>query len=225
MLKLRTKFSNYTILATALQLSIHFTSCQYGDPCGEERTPVNTYYVISEANRTSIPFRADGKDTLTYISDAGDTAVLYGIGTKQIFERNVVRRESDPDCPEYDYDYCENIEYSFEGSNTKLLNSITFKMYFWRINEGSTYKELGSFTFNKVIKTTKQSLALGDIPDDLLAGLRDINLYTAIVDIQGTKYNGMSIFNSQNSDTLLIYNKNFGILQIQLNNQLWKLNL
>lgn len=202
---------------------ILFSSCSDNNPCNDDSPSKETPYYLDAVNKTNIPYRQDGKDTLVYISDAGDTATLYGIGAKTYFGREWVRREPNPDCGAGDYNLLETLEYTFEGSKTKPLNSISFKAYLWRINAGSTYKQLAAFTFNGNIKTTQQNLPLGGIPDDLLFGINDTNQYTTKISLNGIAFSGISIYNNQNTDTLLIYNKAYGILRVKLNGQLWNI--
>lgn len=61
-------FSNTTKLITILLLFILAQSCTKDANCGDQSDIVNSYY-ISADDKSKIPFK--GKDTLTYIGDAG----------------------------------------------------------------------------------------------------------------------------------------------------------
>jgi hypothetical protein len=211
-------------------LSFYLQSCNWGNPCGDDYQSVNTNYFISDANKASIPFRPDGKDTLTYISDAGDTAVLYGVGVAQYTNRVSINRTSNPDCPEYDYGYCENIEYLFEGNKNKELNSLSFKAYLWLEDEvTNSYEQLGGFILNGNIKSGLPGYNKGT-PDYIISVLNNEARYYVKVVLSGQENMGILIAKREahrdiNSDTLLIYNKTLGVLQIKLNNNLWKLDI
>lgn len=213
----------YQLITCLILLSlIFFSSCSDNDPCNNSPSKETIIY-LGSANKAAIPYRPDGKDTLVYISDVGDTAILFGIGAKTYFEREWVRRDADPDCGQGDYNLLETLEYTFEGSKNKPLYSISFKAYLWRRYADSEYGDLGGFVINESIRSG--TINKDYDPDVGLASLNNINYYTSKVNIKGIDFTGNEVNKKLAEDTLIIYNKNYGILQINLNNQLWKLDI
>lgn len=215
-------------------IALVIASCGYDCP---ERKAVNTNYFISDANRVSIPYRFDGKDTLTYISDGGDTAVLYGVGIKQYFERRSSNDETYEDCPSGDLDLCENLEYLFEGDKGKGLHSLLFRVYLWApyYTNTSSYDQLGGFKVNvtewsgKFWNNNDTFNYFDKDPDYSINGMNSQAFYTNKVTINAQEYWGFAIAKyigyPKNTDTLLIYNKNHGALEIRTKDNLWKLDL
>ena len=228
MQKITSHFKPLIITMYCFLLSFYLQGC-YGNPCGDDYQSVNTNYLISDANKAAIPYRPDGKDTLIYISDAGDTAILYGVGIKQYTNRVSRRRNSDPDCPEIDYDYCENLEYTYQGAKGKDLHSLSFRAYLWLANTSpDLYEQMGEFTINYYEKSG--SFGEDNIPGNSLGYLNgSLYFYYSKVSLKGKDYWGApvakkEIYKKVNIDTLVIYNKDYGVIQLFINNQKWKLS-
>jgi hypothetical protein len=77
-------------------------------------------YNVSKENRSKVPYKT-GYETLTYISDSGDTAVLHGQGIKNYYVTSSDYTTNNPDCGGMDEWHVERIDYSFEGDNLEFL--------------------------------------------------------------------------------------------------------
>jgi hypothetical protein len=76
-------------------------------------------YNVSKENKSKVPYKT-GYETLTYISDSGDTAVLQGQGIKNYYVTSSDYSTDDPDCGGMDEWHVESIDYSFVGDNSNF---------------------------------------------------------------------------------------------------------
>jgi hypothetical protein len=88
-------FSFTAKLVSILLLFILAQSCTKDASCGDQSDIVNSYY-ISADDKSKIPFK--GNDTLTYISDAGDTAILIGSGKREFIDKVQTVIAGNADC-------------------------------------------------------------------------------------------------------------------------------
>jgi hypothetical protein len=173
------------------------------DTC-EEHEPVSTYYSISAADKSKIPFT--GTDTLVYFSSDGDTAILYGQGKKAYNEKVAVDRDHDPGCGKYDYNYFENIEFTYQGSHPDL------NYFFIDFNAG-IYAPI----------QTNADLKIGAVTYSVYLGrMNNSSNYQDSVTINSTIYLGRKLFSEENEESLhCLYNYQYGFLQITTLNKVW----
>lgn len=171
-----------------------------GDGC-EEHEPVNSYYNISDAEKSRIPFT--GTDTLVYISSNGDTAILYGQGKKAFTDKVAVKWDPDPGCGTYDYNNIENVEFTFIG-NHHDLNRI-----FIDLNAGIYSPD-----------EAKADIVIGSILyRTYLQALNHPSNYIDSITIGGITYFGIKIYGEMNMPYL--YNREYGLLQITTSGKTW----
>lgn len=86
-------------------------SCDDKDssPCRNSET--NIYYNIADSNKAKIPYL--GTDTLVFISDQGDTAILIGQGKKTYYVTNTRDNSGNADCQWLENKNFENVDLSF----------------------------------------------------------------------------------------------------------------
>ncbi len=114
-----------TKLLSIIGLIMLFENCTKDANCGDQSDIVNTYY-ISADDKSKIPFK--GNDTLTYISDAGDTAILFGSGKREFIDQIRKDISGNADCPRSTVDNNETISIEYTGDNIEL-NRIKYKIY------------------------------------------------------------------------------------------------
>jgi hypothetical protein len=177
-----------------------------GDGC-EEHAPVNTYYNISNADKSKIPF--SGTDTLVYFSTDGDTAVLYGQGKKAFTEKVAEKWDPDPGCSTYDYNYFENIECVYKGTHPDLN-------YIFIDFNASVYAP----------KKTNADIIIGSRTYYAYLGvIDDVSLYNDNVVINSKSYVGKNIYEGHGQYTLpYLYNYQYGLLRITTS-KLWFKNI
>jgi hypothetical protein len=168
-----------------------------GDGC-EEHEPVNTYYNISAADKSKIPFT--GTDTLVYISTDGDTAVLYGQGKSAFTEKVAQKWDPDPGCSTYDYNFFENIEFVYKGNHPDL-NFIHVDI------NASVYAP----------KKTNADIIIGTLLyQTYLASLNYTPDYVDSVVINSKSYKGLMIYEGYGETHFFpyIYHYQYGLLKI-----------
>lgn len=119
-----------------LIFSVILNSCQQKkSDCPQK----NGYHLLSNNNRAT-PY--NGYDTLVFISNTGDTAILYGQGKKS-YEK-LISTVGNP-CDNITY-HDENLELIFTGNNS-VLSKIGLHGYYETETKG-LYGELTDFTVN-----------------------------------------------------------------------------
>ncbi len=199
-------FANYVGSIKVLFVLMAFgllLSCSKDTGCGNANDIVNNYN-ISADDKSKIPFK--GNDTLVYISDVGDTAVL--VGTGKIVFIDQVRKDisGNADCPKYSVDNNETISIEYTGDNNEL-NKLKYKIY------GNMEKTEIEFTFNNFYGIT--------YPYNFNTPV----FYTDSVSIGNQFYIGRPLgLNSPNYKAL--YNYNYGFLKIQISgSKTWLLKI
>ncbi len=182
-----------------------FTCCNKYDPnCGQYK---DEYYKLSNNNKTKISFK--GFDTLVFISNVGDTAILYGQAMKTT-NVGFPQQTTNADCPGIT-EYYEKIEIGFWGNQSELYN-INFK-YYVKESSGKDYLD---FNINNQYNFTNRDLSFLNNPS---AYNKDSVMYKNNL-VYG--YNPSS--DPVNSSNIL-YNYNYGILRIKINGgKTWILN-
>lgn len=174
-------------------------SCQPNESCPERETKYSQYY-ISEDDKSKTPFT--GTDTLVYISNEGDTAILYGQGKKAFIEEVAQKTSADPGCPHYDYNYFENIEFFYKGSNPEL------NLIFIDFN-ASVYSPIQT-NADFFVNSRKYSGYLGFINNNA-------NYSDSLKLLDNTIYYGI--------DAGIFYNCKYGLLRVTTDHDTWLLNV
>jgi len=200
-------FSITTKLISILLLNILAQSCSKESPCNNY-TSQTFSYKLSENNKNQIPFK--GSDTLRYISNIGDTAILIGQGKNNYILNSKIRVSTNPDCPEYDNYSNEFVDIKYKGTNPNL-----FEIFVRYDNQNNWGDEYTNVYLNKLNANYK---AYSDYYNDTVR-------YNQIVNISNKKIFGIIIPGDNNKDPFFIYNKYYGILQITLDsNTVYTLN-
>ena len=189
-----------TKLLCIIGLIILFQNCTKDPSCGDQSKIENSYN-ISADDKSKIPFK--GNDTLTYISDAGDTAILIGNG-KRAYMDVISKNIGDLECSRYQVDNNETIIFEYLGNNLEL-NRIKYKI------TGNKERTLIEFNIN--------ILYANDYP----YYFNSEKFYTDSILINGYYYSGLpkvdDVFYS-------LYNFNYGFLKIQFNGgKIWLLKI
>ena len=179
------------------------------DPCAGHPSLTYRYY-LSDSNKAKIPYSNAGFDTLIYISNTNDTAILYGQGKLQYWV-SYSQPNSGPDCGNHDYWYYENIEYNFKSTNVDL-NKINFHVYFHDPIPGGFTTPQPPGRSDLMILTCNGSTEIGGTN---FTDANSISYYTKNILINGQLYNGIETENN------CVYNYKYGILQFQLNGKTW----
>jgi hypothetical protein len=190
-----------TKLLIIIGLIMLFENCSKEPSCGDQSDIVNSYY-ISADDKSKIPFK--GNDTLTYISDAGDTAILIGSGKREFIDKVRTVISGNADCYKYNVDNNETIIFEYLGNNIEL-NKIKYKI------TGNKERTLIEFNIN--------ILYANDYP----YYFNSEKFYTDSILINGYYYSGLpkvdDVFYS-------LYNFKYGFLKIQFNGgKIWLLKI
>lgn len=169
--------------------------------CGEANVEYDckkdVYYNLTEDESNKIPYKE--RDTLIFLSDIGDTAIVYGILTKGY---NYRKEGGGGNCPVWGI-YAERRIFEFR-SKVFELDSISTGWGINMYNKERTYfiNNLG-YPINKV---------------------NDISLYTDTVTYKGYKIQSIILDKSDSKIKSVLYNYNYGILRIvTTNNRTWTL--
>jgi hypothetical protein len=171
---------------------------------------------ISEATKAKLPYRSDGKDTLTYFRKNGDTAVLYGVGVEVKRLVNGFDWSPNPNCIEMHRFHYEVRIYRFAGINDNF-RSLTFYLYY-RIDVDNNLHEIGNFT----AYDDDQNYSFMNGPGDGYTEtdyFNDEKNYDHPVTIKNKVYNGCSI--ASLSDFSVIYNYKYGALSVMCDGREW----
>lgn len=200
-------FSITTKLISILLLFIFTQSCSKESPCNNY-TSQTFSYKLSENNKNQIPFK--GSDTLRYISNIGDTAILIGQGKNNYILNSKIRVSNNPACPEYDNYSNEFVDIKYKGTNSNL-----FEIFVSYYNENPFGDELTTVYLNR----------LNTNYEGYYGFYNDMNRYIHIVNIGSNTVSGVLIADDISKDPFFIYNKYYGILQITLDsNTVYTLN-
>ena len=182
----------FAFLFAVILLSV--TSCT--------KCPVsNTYnFYLSDTIKTQISYT--GNDTLVYVSNYKDTAILYGQGITQSFDREFFPHKS-ADCDTYDNYYLEELKYTYRGKNSNF-NYFGFVLY------GRTFSEYGK---DEWIRTYLISDYFAPKIRMYLSRFNNEEIYNYLVKIKNKDYFGVA-------HEKTIYNKKYGFLQININDTL-----
>lgn len=188
-----------------LLLSLFLSSCvkEY-DPC-DGYEPKEYHYFLTSNEKSKIPFKS-GYDSMIFISNTGDTAILSGTGVNPYIGIASEYVTSDPACGLQHYWYLEIIKYSF-GSANPLLKTLVYQAYVNKANEEHCLIQINQISFD---------IYLGYINYD--------PRYLDSVVVNGTAYKGVTIIESKNGVTgknSFLYNYHYGFLKISLEDKTW----
>jgi hypothetical protein len=195
-------FSITNKLISILLLFLLAQSCTKDANCGDQSDIVNSYY-ISADDKSKIPFK--GNDTLTYISDAGDTALLFGSGKREFIDQIRKNISGNADCPRSTVDNNETISIEYNGNNNEL-NNVKYKIV------ASQDKTRLIYTINNYMGSLTPYY------------FNEVSFYTSDVMINNKNYKGrqINLLDSVN----LIYNKDFSFLKIEfIGGKIWLLKI
>ena len=173
-------------------------SCKRESPCSSY-TSKNFKFLLADSTKAQIPY--NGNETLMFISNQGDTAILIGQGKINQVVTGGVNVSNDPACPKYDdysYEYV-NIEY--KGNNENLFH------VFYRVNSDKGNEENTNVVINDKFEYEAYS-----------GYYNDTSRYNIPILIKNNKVNGLKLYGIDNKP--IYYNKAYGILKIQLDSNL-----
>jgi hypothetical protein len=187
------------LLSALVSCGVCLSGCSPSEKCQEEEPSQHTEYRLSSDDKSRIPFT--GTDTLIFVSNLGDTAVLYAEGKEQYMETVSSNRNTDPGCPFFDYAYYEHIGFSWKGLHPR----------FRKLRH--SYFAKGESFYNQ---------AYLDNEEVGFSGLEYANresAYTENILINGTNYKAVSLIPRANDTAgAILYNYHFGILKIRQQN-------
>lgn len=175
-----------------------FYSCSK-NPCGNYQTKEYNG-LLSDSSKAQYPFK--GTDTLTYISNKGDTALLIGLWKINSIGVRNINKSGNPDCEQIDVYNNEFIQVRYSGSNSKLYSFIN------DVIAGTENEEYTKFRINFEDEFGTTS----DFFNNTLSYNKPINIGSQTI-------NGRNIDRNDGSASF-VYNKSFGILQIKITDSL-----
>ncbi len=190
---MKTKLFYITIIFSLLFI---FQACKRNESPCSNYTSKSYKFLLADSTKAQIPYT--GNETLMFISNQGDTAILTGQGKNDYILNSTVYVGNDPACPKYDgYSY-EFVDIEYKGNNENLFH------IFYRLNIDKWKDEFTNVNIN------------------------DISVYTAYTGLYNdtTQYN-ISIknikgynFDRNDGKPGFVYNKSIGILQIKIDSNL-----
>jgi hypothetical protein len=193
-------------------IPVFFVGCKKHNTCPEDS---HYPYYITESDLTKIPYQKDGLDTLIYTSN-GDTAILYGTGSKRDFAYHIY--ETSMACPSVDYNDYEILYYTFKGNHPNL--SIITCHY-----QRSFFAPSGQGYFSR--NFSKYSIRRGNNYRYDTNTLNDTTLYADSVLIGNFLYKGISAKGRKgpaediDNSLIVLYNYQYGMLRIIDNGKTW----
>jgi len=108
---------------------------------------------------------------------------------------------SNIDCPQSDNYNLETLDYEFKGNNPNL-DFLFYRIYFRHLSEQNEWSI--TYLLNEDNRTIARTISYNYTPE-----------YTSPVTIKGNTYYGVYLYGNTNKP--IIYNKNYGFLQININ--------
>ncbi len=190
-----------TKLLCIIGLIMLFENCSKEPSCSDQSDIVNSNY-ISADDKSKIPFK--GNDTLTYISDAGDTAILIGSGKREFIDKVRTVIGGNADCYKYNVDNNETIIFEYLGNNLEL-NKIKYRIY------GNNERTIVDYYLNNYNGNRYPN------------NFNNLYYYTDSIFIKNSFIIGVPI---KLSNLQTLYNFNYGFLKIQFNGgKIWLLKI
>ncbi len=175
--------------------------------CKRNESPCSNYtsksykFLLADSTKAQIPYT--GNETLMFISNQGDTAILIGQGKNDYILNSTVNVGNDPACPKYDGYSFEYLDCEYISSNSNLFHII------YRLNIDK---------YNDIRINTN----LNDITEynPRLGIYNDTSRYTYSIPCGNKILLGRKIFGEKETDPFFIYNKSYGIIRIQIDSTL-----
>jgi len=193
----------FTISLAIIIIGITSCSKQNESPCNDYVSKIFEKN-LSDSTKLNIPFT--GTDTLIYISNYNDTAILYGKGLEHYVATASALVNNDPACPQRDYYDIETLDYEFNGDNPNL-NFLFLRVNYPQILETDEF--ITTYILNEYNRTRA---TFGRYSKPIY--------YTSPVTIKGKTYYGIYFYNDFDRLPALVYNKNYGFLQFIMNDTL-----
>ncbi len=126
-------------------------SCSKEKDCSKVPTKLITANVfLLDSERTYLPY--NGTETLVFISNKGDTAVLKGTGTVQKYNKErIVAFNEYPSCPQTEVHLHETLAAEFKGTNPNFSH---FKIEQFM---SSSYYSIFRFYYNNKMESVSQT--------------------------------------------------------------------
>jgi len=185
--------------------------CKPDDPCDPNQIPLNETYYLTIDDKQKIPFFKAEFDSLVYVSDKGDTAVLYKQPPQNYFWK--ARRNANPGCPLYDFWNHETYEFEFKGKHP-LLNYINFKVSTHDGFRGDGFDDTHVYFAIRTYKEFKFTTRFDRANDTIR--------YTDTANINNKIYTGLILFGAAPDELKFTYNYQYGILKITNSTLIWK---
>ncbi len=173
--------------------------------CKRNESPCSKYtsksykFLLADSTKAQIPYT--GNETLMFISNLGDTAILTGQGKNDYILNSTVNVGNDPACPKYDDYSFEREEYHYR-SNDDAITEITLTI---NISKDKFVN------FNIIVNGSNSGIYLNEQ-----------NNHTDSILLNNKYYSGYYLYGSNK----ILYNENIGVLSISINNgKIWKIKL
>lgn len=192
------KWHFYFLYIIFIILSIQ---CSKYDPCKglTKKTFTDTAW-IENIYKSKIPYHCP--DTLVYLSNFGDSAVLYGSCSHSFFS-NKTSAANNIDCPDDIITVYEKIDYRFKGNNVELSDI-----------------QLGLSSFHTSINNYKPGIFFGIdkhhfVDYEFYFPYNQDSIFVNNVTIIG------NLFYTDRYTALLLYNYVYGLIRINYNGKIW----
>lgn len=184
------------------------TSCSRDPGCGD-LSDKNIYYNIADSDKAKIPYNSN--DTIVFVSNINDTAVLIAQGKLTNFKKTS-NSIGTADCPKYEIGNFETISI--------LMNEKKSRPDFFNLRY-SIYRDIEIEPFSTRISFTLNNKAISSGNSSKIINMQ--NFYIDTLNANNKLYYGINI-HGDGLDSLyqIFFNYNYGILRIIFpSNQTW----
>lgn len=209
---MKTKITSIIFITHSLSMSIFFVGCSKTEtPCNKK----TENFTLNSDDKSKVPYL--GNDTLIFINVNNDTMKCVGAG--KIVGQDCIDGGGSPDCPTFTKTNCyENNKLSFLDSDKNLF--INFELTYskdildyngksWKYNFLININDIKFYGYASQIST------------------KGTSNYLSKITLNGVSYDDVSFIYRNISDTTskIYYNKNQGLIRIEINNQqiIWNL--
>jgi hypothetical protein len=188
-------------------------SCSKEKDCSKVPTKLITANVfLLDSERTYLPYI--GNETLVFISNKGDTAVLKGTGSIQKYNKErIVSINEYPSCPQTEVHLHETLAAEFKGTNPNFSH---FKIEQFM---SSSYYSIFRFYYNNKMESVSNTYPYewgGRMAFQLAKGNYEISNLAKKIYFRGDSiYTFQNYLFNWNYPTLLYY-KNLGVIGCQI---------
>jgi hypothetical protein len=176
--------------------------------CKRNESPCSNYtsksykFLLADSTKAQIPYT--GNETLMFISNQGDTAILTGQGKNDYILNSTVNVGNDPACPKYDDYSFEYVDCEYKGNNENLFH-VFYTLYIDKWGD-----EYTNIILNDIYSKYKAYTGY----------YNDTSRYSNQIDIGNNRVGGIIIEGDNNTDPTFTYNKSYGIIQIKIDSNL-----